>query len=1072
MYERIHKIIILMICAVCSFSLSIVRAQKITIDGLEFRVGSNRIWMNGANTPWNNWNDFGGSFDYNWWNNHFQELQDNGINSSRIWFSCNGDVAPYINSSGYVTGVPQAFWDDCDQLFQIAQDKGIYIMATVISFDHFKSANATGWRNMVGSEATIQSFIDVYLLPFVDRYENNPYLFSVDLCNEIEWVHENSECGQLPWIDLQRYIAMCAAAIHQNSDVLVTNGSACIKWGSDLYEGNYWSDAALQAAYSSQDAYLDYYHVHYYGWQHQWFSSPFEMSPADYQINDRPVVVGECPAQDMPEIPVTITQALENALANGYQGTFPWTSNGVDANGSLTTLGPATTSFKDNHYALVYPGGSPSQAPYGGTPAAVPGTIEAENYDTGGEGLAYHDTDTGNNGGQYRSEDVDIESCGEGGYNVGWIEPGEWLEYTVDVASAGDYDIEIRVARSPTGSSSLHMESNGTDITGTMSVPGTGGWQNWTSIYKTGVSLSAGEQVLRLYMDGGSFNVNNITITASNQPPAAAITSPSDGATFTEPADITITADASDSDGNVTLVEFFNGASKLGQDSSSPYQYDWNNVAAGNYTLTVKATDDEGAVTTSDPVNVDVQAGGTGGNVAIAGSWTAGTSHAKESGTDRLLVLTAHVEHSESISLDAVSYGGRSMTRVYEQTASTGYVAYTAVFILNESGITAATNGSFSASWSASPAQNPGYTSVFLTGVDQMSPVGNSDGNSSTSGSVATSALSTNDGDMVILAATCGNTGTFSTANGFTEALELSLTSSDGIAGYKHATGANETPGVSHTNVNRQSIAGLVVRAGGGSPVQNLVQNPEFDDGTNHWGIDNNGGADAVVTAVSNAGLSGANAAHVTMSSGGTEIWHIQFEQVFGLESGKTYEITFMAKADASKQIQLTFQQTVSPYTNYWVYYPIDIGTSAATYGPYTFDCNVTDAAAKFKFHLGGNSTAIYIDKVMITETGLSKPFAGETDQTAVSTAYELCQNYPNPFNPVTRISYHLPEAVHVNLKIYDVTGRHVRDLVDARQSAGRHHLIFNAADLTTGAYLYRLQAGPFCDMKKMIFVK
>ena len=71
-----------------------------------------------------------------------------------------------------------------------------------------------------------------------------------------------------------------------------------------------------------------------------------------------------------------------------------------------------------------------ASAPYGGSPWPVPGTIEAEDYDTGGEGVAYHDTTAGNSGGAYRYEDVDIENCSDtgGGYNVGWTAMGEWLK--------------------------------------------------------------------------------------------------------------------------------------------------------------------------------------------------------------------------------------------------------------------------------------------------------------------------------------------------------------------------------------------------------------------------------------------------------------------------------------------------------------------------------------------------------------------------------------------------------------------------------------------------------------------
>jgi hypothetical protein len=66
---------------------------------------------------------------------------------------------------------------------------------------------------------------------------------------------------------------------------------------------------------------------------------------------------------------------------------------------------------------------------------------------------------------------------------------------------------------------------------------------------------------------------------------------------------------------------------------------------------------------------------------------------------------------------------------------------------------------------------------------------------------------------MVVLAGTCGNTGTYSVNNGFTEAAELTITSADGVAGYKAATGSNETPSITHSNVNRQVIVGLVVQA-------------------------------------------------------------------------------------------------------------------------------------------------------------------------------------------------------------------------------------------------------------------
>jgi hypothetical protein len=356
------QVLFLILLAGIGFSLY---SQTISVRGNEFYVNSTqRIWLNGANTPWNKWNDFGGNFDRDWWNTHFQVLKSYGMNCSRIWISCDGKGAVKTDSTG-VTGLSVPFFKDCDSLFAIARRNGIYIDATMISFDHFKypNANHLNWRNIVTNQTASQTFIDNYLIPFIYRYKNNPYLFAIDLCNEPEWISENKEDGQLPVKDLQRFFAMCAVAVHSHSKIPVTIGSACIKWNSESKGcvGNYWKNAALQAAFDHPLAYLDFYCIHYYSWVHKWFKSPFEMSPSDYEINDRPVVIEESPARDegLSDIPMTLSQSYEVALRLGYQGVLPWTSNGVDRNGNITTLGPATLSFKNNHPELVHPLNNP-----------------------------------------------------------------------------------------------------------------------------------------------------------------------------------------------------------------------------------------------------------------------------------------------------------------------------------------------------------------------------------------------------------------------------------------------------------------------------------------------------------------------------------------------------------------------------------------------------------------------------------------------------------------------------------------------------------------------------------------
>jgi hypothetical protein len=165
---------------------------------------------------------------------------------------------------------------------------------------------------------------------------------------------------------------------------------------------------------------------------------------------------------------------------------------------------------------------SAAPTPYGGTRWAVPGTIQAENYDNGGEGMAYHDTTAGNTGGAYRADGVDLEGSTEGGYNIGWAVAGEWLNYSINVPTAGTYDIQVRVA-SNGGGGTFHFNLDQTNISGAMSIPNTGGWQNWQTVTKTGVYFAAGDHLLGLGMDGngatgGIGNFNWIQITGGGGP--------------------------------------------------------------------------------------------------------------------------------------------------------------------------------------------------------------------------------------------------------------------------------------------------------------------------------------------------------------------------------------------------------------------------------------------------------------------------------------------------------------------------------------------------------------------------
>jgi hypothetical protein len=159
---------------------------------------------------------------------------------------------------------------------------------------------------------------------------------------------------------------------------------------------------------------------------------------------------------------------------------------------------------------------SGGQTAYGGQAveifAATPTTIQAENYDNGGQGVAYHDVESNNLGGAYRNAGVDLQATTDsgGGYTVGWTRGGEWLEYTIDVKDAGTYLLQARVAS--TGSNGkFHVDVDGVDKTGQLVVPNTSGWHNFTTI-GTNVELTAGVHVVRVALDtaGSTGNVGNL----------------------------------------------------------------------------------------------------------------------------------------------------------------------------------------------------------------------------------------------------------------------------------------------------------------------------------------------------------------------------------------------------------------------------------------------------------------------------------------------------------------------------------------------------------------------------------
>ena len=197
----------------------------------------------------------------------------------------------------------------------------------------------------------------------------------------------------------------------------------------------------------------------------------------------------------------------------------PWQGHRGPAVVTVAVLTALTVVTGAQHAAYAA-----TDAPYGGTPAAVPGTVQAANYDTGGQGVAYNVTSVNGSASGYRSDGVDLEdtadtqdtSAAGGAYDMGWTTPGQWFNYTVNVATAGTYTVAFRLS-SPYGiTDALHIaSSSGANLTGAVAVPNTGGYETWTTV-DASITLPAGQQTLTVDQDSNGWNFHYMAFTLNS----------------------------------------------------------------------------------------------------------------------------------------------------------------------------------------------------------------------------------------------------------------------------------------------------------------------------------------------------------------------------------------------------------------------------------------------------------------------------------------------------------------------------------------------------------------------------
>lgn len=245
----------------------------------------------------------------------------------------------------------------------------------------------------------------------------------------------------------------------------------------------------------------------------------------------------------------------------------------------------------------------------------IPGTIQLEEYDLGGNGIAYLDNIPGSAVTpvvNYRTdEDVDIETCTDagGGYNVGYTTAGEWLEYSVNVSKTAKYNLMLRVACNG-DARTVSMTMYDKAFASSIAIPNTAGWQTWQTVTIKDLQMTAGEHVLRLTI--GTTDYINLNYMSFEEiivavPPVITLTSPLNQATFAKDKTVVMSATASDPDGNIIGVSFYEGTNLLTTVNTAPFTYNWSGRSPGTYSISAEAFDTDGLSTKTSSVTITIQ---------------------------------------------------------------------------------------------------------------------------------------------------------------------------------------------------------------------------------------------------------------------------------------------------------------------------------------------------------------------------------------------------------------------------------------------------------------------------------
>lgn len=273
----------------------------------------------------------------------------------------------------------------------------------------------------------------------------------------------------------------------------------------------------------------------------------------------------------------------------------------------------------------------------------------------------------------------------------------------------------------------------------------------------------------------------------------------------------------------------------------------------------------------------------------------------------------------------------------------------------------------------------------------------------------------------------------------------------------------------------------VVLKKDTGTPppptVENLLENGSFEMNKLPWIFYSNGSGEFEV---SSPGFEGPKAAHVTLNTTGSNMQLYQSDIM--LEANTNYQLKFAAYSSGGNDINVAIQQHEFPYSNYGLNWQwVNLGRSWKYYTLTFTSKNISGMVynARLLFWFAGHAEegdTYHIDDVILTKIETNEneeikvaPDLADRDNPQ---QVELMQNYPNPFNPTTTIRFTLPNEDHVIIEIFNSTGQKVRTLMNGRMNRGYHEVSWNASDMASGIYFYRIRSGNFQELKKMIMMK